>query len=119
MFGFPVYPEFLRVLKPGAVLIQVDTGTDHLRELRNIIYAGQKLASDPDSSTIDGFTLNRSQQLRYTLELDSAATIADLLAMTPHYYRASSSGREKLEALNRLSVTVDIKISCYRSLSET
>src|SRR3546814_15014538 len=38
IFGFPVYPEFARVLKPGGQLLQVDSGPGHLRELREIIY---------------------------------------------------------------------------------
>ncbi len=39
MFGFPVYGEFARVLKPGGELLQVDAGADHLRELREVIYS--------------------------------------------------------------------------------
>ena len=31
MFGFPVYPEFARVLRPGGRIVQVDAGPDHLR----------------------------------------------------------------------------------------
>ena len=42
MFGFPVYAEFARVLKPGGLLVQVDAGPDHLRELREIIYPSLK-----------------------------------------------------------------------------
>src|SRR5690606_29891455 len=38
LFGFPVHGEFARVLKPAGELLQVDAGTDHLRELRNVIY---------------------------------------------------------------------------------
>src|SRR3546814_12560080 len=34
IFGFPVYPEFARVWKPGGQLLQVDSGPGHLRELR-------------------------------------------------------------------------------------
>src|SRR5690606_36977599 len=38
LFGFPVYGEFARVLKPGGQLLMVDPGPDHLRELREILY---------------------------------------------------------------------------------
>ncbi len=42
LFGFPVYPEFARVLKPGGELLLVEAGPDHLRELREIIYPSLK-----------------------------------------------------------------------------
>lgn len=37
LFGFPVYLEYARVLKPGGMLL-VEAGPEHLRELREIIY---------------------------------------------------------------------------------
>ena len=45
MFGFPVHAEFARVLKPDGLLLQVDAGPDHLRELREIIYSGPETGS--------------------------------------------------------------------------
>ena len=55
LFGFPVYGEFARVLKPGGQLVQVDAGPDHLRELREIIYPTLKPQRPADSSAPDGF----------------------------------------------------------------
>ncbi len=52
-----------------------------------------------------------SEIIRFPLALSGAAQIADLLAMTPHLYRASAEGRAKAAALTALSVTVDVRLT--------
>jgi len=113
LFGFPVYPEFARVLKPGGVLLQVDAGPDHLRELREIIYPALKPERAADLQAPQGFSCLSAETLRYGLDLAGAEQIADLLAMTPHLYRASAEGRAKAAALSALTVTVDVRLSCF------
>ncbi|MCA1771619.1 MAG: methyltransferase domain-containing protein, partial [Halomonas sp.] len=110
MFGFPVFDEFARVLKPGGLLIQVEAGSDHLRELRDIIYPTLKPERASDVEPPAGFALLGSETLRYTLTLNDAEAIADLLVMTPHFYRATIEGREKAAALGELTLTVDVRV---------
>ncbi len=114
MFGFPVYPEFARVLKPGGQLIQIDSGPEHLRELREIIYPSLKADRGAALDAPDGFTLLASETLRYPLEINGQETIADLLAMTPHLYRASADGRARAAALNELQVTVEVRLTTFQ-----
>jgi len=111
IFGFPVYSEFARVLKPGGELVQVDAGPDHLRELREIIYPSLKAESTLDTPLPEGFTHLSSQTVSYPLKLTNAEQVADLLVMTPHFYRASAEGREKALALTELVVTVDVRLT--------
>ena len=113
LFGFPVYPEFARVLKAGGELLQFDTGPDHLRELREIIYPSLKPEKTAETPTPEGFTRLGSETLRYAFELDSREQIADLLTMTPHLYRASAEGRAKAAALTALALTVDVKLARF------
>lgn len=113
MFGFPVYPEFARVLKPGGLLLQVDSGPDHLRELREIIYPTLKPERTADIQVPVGFVNSSSEVIRFPLSLSGKEQIADLLAMTPHLYRASAEGREKAAALTALNVTVDVRLACF------
>ena len=117
MFGFPVYAEFARVLKAGGELLQVDAGPDHLRELREVIYPTLKAERAGETSVPEGFTHLASENLRFQIEINSAGLIADLLAMTPHLYRASAEGRAKAAALTALSLTVDVRLTRF-SLSE-
>jgi 23S rRNA (guanine745-N1)-methyltransferase len=113
MFGFPVYAEFARVLKPGGLLVQVDAGPDHLRELREIIYPSLKPERPTDLQTPAGFSRLPTDTLRFSIELTSAEQIADLLAMTPHLFRASAEGRAAAAALTALSLSVDVRLTCF------
>ena len=114
MFGFPVYPEFARVLRPGGELLQVDAGPDHLRELREIIYPTLKPQRPASAVVPAGFEALPGESLAYTLDLAGAEVIADLLTMTPHLYRASAEGRAKAAALSALSLTVDVRLTRWR-----
>lgn len=110
MFGFPVYPAFAAMLKPGGRLLLVDAAPDHLLELREVIYPEVRKSPPPilDRALQAGFELIASQALRYqTPELDHAQ-IADLLAMTPHLYRATHAGKEAAAQLASIRLTVDV-----------
>lgn len=112
MFGFPVYAEFARVIKPGGQLVQVDAGPDHLRELREIIYPSLKPERETRAPTPEGFTDVSTETLRFTATLTSAEQIADLLTMTPHLYRATAEGRARAAALTTLTLSVDVRLTC-------
>jgi 23S rRNA (guanine745-N1)-methyltransferase len=110
MFGFPVYPEFSRVLTAQGILIKVDAGPDHLIELREIIYPSIK-APNQSENTLPGFTLLEHHSLRYTIRLNSQKQISQLLTMTPHLYRITAEGRARAEALTELSLTVNVQVN--------
>jgi 23S rRNA (guanine745-N1)-methyltransferase len=105
MFGFPVYP--------GGILVQVDAGPDHLRELREIIYPSLKPERTAETPTPAGFSRLPTETLRFPIDLTSAEQIADLLAMTPHLYRASAEGRAQAAALTALALSVDVRLTCF------
>ena len=114
LFGFPVYPEFARVLKSGGYLLQVDAGPEHLRELREIIYPRLKPERNSESKTPEGFVFQNADSLHYKTTLNNTAQIADLLAMTPHLFRATPEGRARAFALQHLDITVDVRLAKFR-----
>jgi len=101
VFGFPHLEEFLRVLKPGGRLIQVDAGTNHLLELRKIIYPNIK--QKPTAAMFDDhrFTNGRNEEIDFSIDLERAH-LADLLLMTPHLFRANAERREQALSLEHL-----------------
>lgn len=109
LFGFPVYPEFTRVLKAEGALIKVDAGPEHLIELRKIIYPIIKAANQTED-TPPGFSLVEEHSLRYTIRLSSQTQISQLLAMTPHLYRINAEGRARAEALTEISLTINVQV---------
>ena len=118
MFGFPVYPEFARVLRRGGELLQVDAGAEHLRELREVIYPTLKPERPAPRQAPPGFEHLGTDSLRFQIHVDGAAPIADLLAMTPHLYRATAEGRARAAALTALTMTVDVRLARYRRLTD-
>ena len=116
LFGFPVYPEFARVLKPGGLLLQVDAGADHLRELREVIYPTLKPARPAATTAPEGFALAGGENLRFEVTVRGADAIADLLAMTPHLYRASAEGRARAAALTEIALSVDVRLQRFERL---
>lgn len=115
LFGFPVYSEFARVLKPGGLLLKVDPGPAHLLELRNIIYPSIKTTDVADKDTIEGFTVLEHSAVRYTISLNTAGMIARLLTMTPHLYRITAEAQARASALTQLELSVDVSVRLYQS----
>lgn len=116
LFGFPVYSEFARVLRPQGRLIQVDATSEHLKELREVIYPVLKEKPQTEPKIPEGFALIATEYVEYALSLTQPETIAQLLAMTPHLYRASAEGRARAAALTHLSTQVSVRICCFERL---
>ncbi len=118
MFGFPILEEFSRILKPQGTLVLVEAGPSHLVELRNIIYASTKDEHTSEKQFLVGFDRCERMLVKHKLLLNSASAIADLLVMTPHMYRANAQGRSAALALSKLTLTVDVSITCWRKTGD-
>ncbi|MFT5889861.1 MAG: 23S rRNA (guanine745-N1)-methyltransferase [Zhongshania sp.] len=111
-FGFPVYSEFKRVLKPGGHIIMADPGPEHLIELREQIYEEVRRSKPADISPAlsPEWQLSHEQGLQFSTPALSAELLEQLLIMTPHLYRASREGRERAAQLKDIALSVDILI---------
>ena len=115
LFGFPEYPSFQRLLKKTGALLMVNAGPQHLIELRQIIYPSIRFkASDRiDAAKAAGFSLADRIELNYEIAALDRVAINQLLAMTPHMFRASSAGKRTAAALTELSLTVDVVFESF------
>lgn len=110
LFGFFSEEGFHRVLKPGGYIVVVDPGSEHLKELRKIIYPEVKKANRLYSLATEscGFSLQYSEALQFESKISSNEQINHLLVMTPHFYRASKKGRKLACSLDSLHITIDV-----------
>lgn len=116
MFGFPVFDAFKQILKPGGKLLLVEAGSQHLIELRRVIYEQLKQRSLPElgAALAQGFELQGEEGLTYKVELSAQQQIDDLLLMTPHLFRASKEGKQRAAGLKRIELTVDVSFRLLR-----
>lgn len=115
LFGFPCYEEFTRKLRTGGHILIVDSGADHLIELREVIYPEVKKSPPPQHTELLALGCKEVSQrsVRFTISLDTAETIHNLLVMTPHMYKASQAGRDAAESLESIELTVDIVLRVF------
>ncbi|VAW90816.1 Ribosomal RNA large subunit methyltransferase A [hydrothermal vent metagenome] len=110
VFGFQSFEGFNKILQHGGLIILVDPGPNHLKELRNIIY--NDIRESEPTSLVEaeklGFNLVDTQQLQFkTGDIDNS-TIQSLLLMTPHFFRANKAGRDAAIALQNIDLSVDV-----------
>lgn len=113
VFGFPVEAEFKRVLKPGGRLIMVDPASEHLIELKRIIYPELKSKSEQLPVSEATWKLCSEERVSFPVNLPDTEAVHDLLTMTPHLYRASKEGRERAERLQSLTLTADVWVRVF------
>ncbi len=115
MFGFPVYDAFKTALKPGGKIVLLESGEDHLIELREVIYPEVRKRPLPslEKAEQQGFRLIASERLTKNIGEIDRQQLDDLLVMTPHLYRATKEGKEAVAKLNGLNITIDV---CVRVL---
>ena len=107
MFGFPDFDSFARILKPDGKLICVTPGDKHLIELREIIYPTVKPTNARQYP--DLFSRDAQKNISYEVKLNKTA-LGNLLAMTPHLYRAPKEGLVKLARFEQMNMTIDVTL---------
>jgi len=104
--------EFLRVLKPGGILLLAGAGPDHLLSLKRVLY-DTPYQNQPRADAPTKMKELATQRLAFNMELDALA-LQSLFAMTPYFYRTPDSGRARLAATSALTVGAEIDITLYQ-----
>ncbi len=119
MFGFISWKGFNKTLKPDGIIILLDPGDEHLKQLREIIYpvVNKQDTGDSKRIEIEGYTLLHSEKILFNEKISSNEQVNHLLIMTPHFYRASKTGRDAACQLSELDITVDVNINILQKQS--
>ncbi|MER0044214.1 putative RNA methyltransferase [Pseudomonas sp. MGal98] len=104
------WQEAKRLLAPGGGLLRMGPTREHLMELRQKLYDEVRDYDDQKHLELipPGTHLAHSETLSFRLLLDTPQARADLLAMTPHGWRASAERRAAVIA-ESFEVTVAIR----------
>lgn len=104
------WQEARRLLAPGGGLLRMGPTREHLLELRGLLYDEVREYDDAKHLSLipPGMHLAHSETLSYRLRLDNVEDRADLLAMTPHGWRANAERRAAVIAAP-LEVTIAIR----------
>jgi 23S rRNA (guanine745-N1)-methyltransferase len=108
--------EARRLLTPGGGLMRVGPTSEHLMELRERLYDEVRDYADDKHLALvpEGMQLDHSETLRFRLSLDDGQARANLLAMTPHGWRASAERRaDVIEQAEPFEVTVSMRYDYF------
>lgn len=110
--------EFLRILRPGGILVAVGAGEDHLLGLKRAVY-DQVYKNEERADMPHLLQPIDKKELRFDIELPDNQTVKDLFSMTPYYYRTGEQDMVKLDVLSTLRTEVHVFIDVYRKICES
>lgn len=105
MFSLVCEDEFARVLRDGGYIVEVTAGTEHLIELKQIIYDEVFPQDKHPAPCGKNFKEVSCENFSYKLEVGGELLKA-LLVMTPHIRRINPEHRKRLDTLETLNLTI-------------
>lgn len=112
LFAITLPEEFRRVLKSDGAFIQVLAAEDHLLGLKSIIYPQLHHKEKDSVPNLSGFRLEKSVPVRFTFTVEGQQ-VQNLLSMTPHVYRISKEGANRLRQTTTLTDTASCVLNLY------
>ncbi len=115
LFALTLPGEFARVLKPGGHYFQVLAAEDHLLSLKGIIYDQLNFKEKNTVPQLPGFQLVKSVPIRFSFTVEGRQ-VRNLFSMTPHVFRVSKAGAQRLEQTELLTDTASCVLNVYLRL---
>ncbi|MCI7019846.1 MAG: methyltransferase domain-containing protein [Clostridiales bacterium] len=113
LFAITLPEEFHRVLRKNGLFFQVLAAQDHLLGLKKIIY-DQLIFREKDTiPELPGFALLESIPIRFTFTVEGSQ-VQNLFAMTPHLFRVSKAGADRLRETQSLTDTASCVLNVFR-----
>ena len=105
--------EFLRVLRPGGVLLKAVPRERHLFGLKAAVYDTPYLNPAPVYAPA-GFTLLERMDVDARITVTPQKQIENLFMMTPYYYKTGAADQAKLSALDTLETELEFAVFALR-----
>lgn len=105
--------EFLRVLKPGGILVVGCAGKRHLEGLKRELYDNVRENTERADLPTQMEKLDRIN-VSYDIKLTGSEQIKNLYMMTPYCYKTGIDAQKRLLSLDTLDTLVDFEIHIYR-----
>lgn len=114
LFAMTDAKEFHRALIPGGHFIRVLAAPDHLLGLKSVIYDEVFQKEKEGMTELPGFALLKTIPVTFEFTVEGQQ-VQDLLSMTPHVYRISKIGAERLRQTARLTDRASCILGLYRA----
>jgi len=105
--------EFLRVLRPGGVLLKAVPRERHLFGLKAAVYENPYL-NPPAEYAPAGFSLLERLDVDASITVSPGQQIRNLFMMTPYYYKTGAADQAKLENLECLTTELEFTVFALR-----
>ena len=115
LFALTLPEEFHRVLKKDGWFFGVLAAQDHLMGLKHIIYDEILLKEKDSQPELPGFQKIESVPIRFSFRVEGQQ-VQNLLSMTPHVFRISKEGADRLRRTEALEDTASCMLNIYRPL---
>ena len=109
--------ECNRVLKDDGVFVRVLPRTNHLIQLRNIIYSEVHLNEKVYKASAYENEYIKESNVTFDITLNKEEVLS-LLKMTPHYWKSTAENKEKLDSYESLVITIDMRIGVFQKKIE-
>lgn len=113
MFALFLPDEYARVLKKGGLAVEVTVASEHLYEMKSIIYKEVFPQDKHPSPCTEQFEEILCEKHSFKRML-SNSELVNLLRMTPHFWRIHKERREQLEQTEGLEITAAYWIRVLR-----
>lgn len=113
LFALTQAEEYRRVLHSRGLYFQVLAAEDHLLHLKSIIYDHVEHRQKDTVPDLPGFERLESVPIRFSFTVEDDQ-IRSLLSMTPHLYRITKAGAQRLDQTQRLTDTASCVLNVFR-----
>ena len=114
MFAKIIPEEKMRTLKKGGKLIIVSTGENHLEEMKKVVYKEVRKDFYSPIEDLKIFDYVETINCTYKTTINENESIRSMFNMTPYRWRSPREGIEKLFALDRLPITIDVNLDVFK-----